>query len=62
MNKKYGTARGMRGIMIKQINNTATQLGAKILAYKLLRKCRKDEVPAGVIAVAAQCVEGTSMS
>jgi hypothetical protein len=39
-----------------------TQLGTNILACKLLRKCRKDEVPAGVIAVAAQCVEGTSMS
>jgi hypothetical protein len=37
-------------------------LGAKILACKLLRKCRKEEVPAGVIAVAAQCAEGTSMS
>jgi hypothetical protein len=39
-----------------------TQLGENILACKLLRKCRKDEVPAGVIAVAAQCAEGTFMS
>jgi hypothetical protein len=62
MKKKYGTARGTRGIIIKWINNAATQLGAKILACKLLRKCRKEEVPAGVIAVAAQCAEGTSMS
>jgi hypothetical protein len=31
---KYGTSRGMRGIMIKQINNVARQLGAKILACK----------------------------
>jgi hypothetical protein len=62
MKKKYGTTRGMRGIMIKQINNAKTQLGAKILACKLLRKCCKEEVPAGVIAVAAQCTEGTSMS
>jgi hypothetical protein len=38
------------------------QLGANILACKLLRKCRKDEVPAKVIAVAAQCVEGTFVS
>jgi hypothetical protein len=62
MKKKYGTDRGTRGIIIKWINNVATQLGAKILACKLLRKCRKDEVPAGVIVVAAQCAEGTFMS
>ena len=62
MNKKYGTARGKRGIIIKQIKNVATQLGAKILACKFLRKCRKEEVLAGVITVAAQCAEGTSMS
>jgi hypothetical protein len=37
-------------------------LGAKILACKLLGKCRKDEVPAGVIAVASQCAEGTFVS
>jgi hypothetical protein len=62
MKKKYGTARGTRGIIIKRINNATTQLGAKILACKLLRKCRREEVPAGVIAVAVQCAEGTSMS
>jgi hypothetical protein len=62
MKKKYGTDRGTRGIIIKRINDTATQLGTKILACKLLRKCHREEVPAGVVAVAAQCAEGTSMS
>jgi hypothetical protein len=62
MKKKYGIARGMRGIIIKWINNETTQLGTKTLAYKLLRKCRREEVPAGVIVVAAQCAEGTSIS
>jgi hypothetical protein len=33
----------------------------KILACKLLRKCRREEIPAGVVAVAAQCAEGTTM-
>jgi hypothetical protein len=32
------------------------------LACKLLRKCRKDQVPAGVIVVVEKCVEGVSMS
>jgi hypothetical protein len=53
MKNKYGTERGTRGIIIKQINNSMTQLGANILACKLLRKCCKDKVPIGVIAVAA---------
>jgi hypothetical protein len=53
MKNIYGTTRGMSGIMIKRINNANTQSGAKILAYKLLRKCRKDEVATGVIAVTA---------
>jgi hypothetical protein len=59
MKKKYGTARGTRGIIIKWINNEATQLGANILSRKLLRKFRKDEVPVRVIEVADQCAEGT---
>jgi hypothetical protein len=35
------------------IKNASTQLGTKILACKLLRKCRREEVPVGVIAVAS---------
>ena len=62
MKKKYGTDKGMGGIIIKWINDAATQLGAKILAYKLLRKCRKDELLEGVIVAAAECAEGTFMS
>jgi hypothetical protein len=59
MNKKYFTDRGIRGIIIKRINDVATQMAAKIMASKLLRKFRKEEVPTGVIIVATQCVEGT---
>jgi hypothetical protein len=62
MKKNYGTDRGTRGIIIKQINDVATQMGEKILACKLLRKCRREEVPVGVVAVAAQCIEGTTVS
>jgi hypothetical protein len=36
MKKKYGTDRGTRGIIMKWINNVATQLGAKILGCKML--------------------------
>jgi hypothetical protein len=61
MKKKYGT-QGDERHHHQIINNVATQLGTKILACKLLRKCHREEVPAGVITVAAQCAEGTSMS
>jgi hypothetical protein len=47
MKKKYGTNRGTQGIIIKRINDTATQMATKILAYKMLRKCSKEEVPTG---------------
>jgi hypothetical protein len=62
MNKKYRTDRGTRGIIIKSINDVTTQLGVKILACKLLRKCHREVVPVGFVSVAAQCTEGTSMS
>jgi hypothetical protein len=62
MKKKYGTDRGTRGIIINRINDVATQMGAKILAYNLLRKCHREEVSAGVVIVAAQCAEGTIVS
>jgi len=62
MKKNYCTTKGKIGIIIKQIKNASMQLGVKILACKLLRKCRKEEVSAGVVAVVTKCVEGTSMS
>jgi hypothetical protein len=62
MKKKYGTDRGTRGIIIKRINDVATQLGAKILSCRLLGKCRREKVPARVVTIAAQCTEGTIVS
>jgi hypothetical protein len=62
MKKKYGTERGSRGIIIKRISDAATRMATKIMACKLLRKCRKEEVPVGVVAAATQCVEGTTLS
>jgi hypothetical protein len=62
MKKTYGTMRGSRGIIINRINEPATRLETKLMACKLLRKCRKEEAPAGVIAAVAQCVKGTLLS
>jgi hypothetical protein len=62
MKKKYGTVRGTMCIIIKRINNITKQMGANILACKLIRKCLKEEVPVGFIAFVAQCAKGTFMS
>jgi hypothetical protein len=63
MKKTYGIERGSCGIIIKCISDTATRMATKIMAYKLLRKCRKEEFLAVVVATAAtQCAEGTILS
>jgi hypothetical protein len=62
MKKKYSTERGSRGIIIWRISDVATRMATEIMACKLLRKCRKEEVSTRVVASAAQCVEGTTLS
>jgi hypothetical protein len=59
---KYGTERGNRGIRISDINDPATRFATRLLGCKLMRKCPKEEVPAGVVAAEAQCAKGSSMS
>jgi hypothetical protein len=46
---KYGKERGNRGIMISDINDPATRFTTRLLGCKLIRKCYKEEVPAGVV-------------
>jgi hypothetical protein len=62
MKKTYGTERGSREIIIKRISDATTRLATKLMACKFLRKCRKEEVPVGVVTAAAQCTEGTMLS
>jgi hypothetical protein len=38
MKKKYGTDRGTRGIIIKRINDAATQLGTKNISLQVAKK------------------------
>jgi hypothetical protein len=51
--EKYGTKRGKRGIMINEINDLATWFSTIFLSFKLMHKCRKEEVPARVVATEA---------
>jgi hypothetical protein len=62
MKQTYGTERGSRGIIINRISEPTTRLATKLMACKLLRKCRKEEVPAGVIAAVVQCMKGIVLS
>jgi hypothetical protein len=59
---QFGTDRGKRGIVIKDINNPVTRFSTNFMACKLLRKCRKQEAPTRVIAAAVQCIKGIVFS
>jgi hypothetical protein len=62
MKKTYGMERGSPRIIIKRINDAAMRMATKLMACKLLRKCRKEEVLAGVVAATTQCANGTMIS
>jgi hypothetical protein len=59
--KNFHTVRGVHGLDVTRICNPTVRLETHALACKLLRKCRKDQVPVRVIVVIEKCVEGTSM-
>jgi hypothetical protein len=59
---KYGMEHGNRGIRISDINDPATRFSTRLLGCKLMCKCHKEEVSAGVVIVATQCAKGSSMS
>jgi hypothetical protein len=59
---KYGVERGNMGINISDINDPTMRFVTRLLGCKLMCKCRKEEVPTGVVAIAAHCAKGSSMS
>jgi len=62
MKKTYGTERGSHGIIIKRTSDASIRMATNAMACKMLRKFRKEEVPAGVVAIATQCANGTMLS
>jgi hypothetical protein len=54
--------RGVHGLDVPSICNPTIQIATQMLACKMLWKCRKDQVPVGVIVATEKCVEGTTMS
>jgi hypothetical protein len=61
MTKKFHTIIWVHGLDVPSIYDPTIRFVTQALAYKLLRKCRKDEVPTGVIVAVEKCVEGVSM-
>jgi hypothetical protein len=51
MKKTYGTMRGSRGMIINKINEPVIRLEMKLMACKLIRKCRKEKAPTEVIEI-----------
>jgi hypothetical protein len=60
--EKFETFIGKRGLDVKSINDKNVRFVTQVLAYKILRKCFKDEVPTAVITVVEKFVEGVQMN
>jgi len=43
--ENYGAERGKRGIRISDINDPTKMFATRILGFKLMHKCRNEEVP-----------------
>jgi hypothetical protein len=59
---KYDTNRGEHNLDVEIINDDIFRFSMQVLAYKLLRKFHKDQVPIGVIATVVKCVAGVQMN
>jgi len=57
MKKKFELLKKLRGYSITSITYPVMQIAMQILAGKVMRKRRTDEVLVPVISLAAQCVE-----
>ena len=54
----FGLTKGKRGYHTSTIEDQNIRFIAKLLACKLLRKCRPTEVPASIIRLTINCAEG----
>jgi len=58
MEKKYKLKKKNMGCAIISIKDKWVRIATQLLAGKVMRKYHGDEVPAPVVALAKQCVEG----
>lgn len=62
MKKKFKLEKNKRGYSISSVNNPTIKVAMEVLARKDLCKYCVDEVPVSVVALAMQCVKGSSSS
>lgn len=60
--KKYKMENKKRGSAISSIKDKAIRMETQILIGKVMCKYRTDEVPASVVALAEQCMEGVQFN
>lgn len=62
MKTKYKLEKKKRGYSITSIKDKRVHIATQLLASKVIRKCRIDEVLAPVVVLAEQCVEGVQFN
>jgi hypothetical protein len=62
MKDKFNTFRGIRGLDVTNISDDVVIFVTHILACKLQRKFRKDEVSSRVIVAIEKCTKGVHMN
>lgn len=62
MKKKYKLEKNKRGYLIRNIKDKVVRIATQLLAGKVMRKCREDEVPVPVVTLAEQCMEGVQFN
>lgn len=62
MKKKYKLDKKKRGYIISNIKDKGVCVATQLLAGKVIRKCRGNEVTAPVVMLAKQCPEGVQFN
>ena len=60
MKDRFGLTKGKRGYQTLTIWHQNIRFVAELLACKLMRKCRPNEVSAPIVSIAVNCAEGYS--
>lgn len=58
MKKNYKLEKKKRGYAINSIKDKGVHIATQLLAIKVMRKCRGDEVPTLIVVLDKQCVKG----
>ena len=60
MKDRFGLTKGKRGYQTLTIWHQSIRFAVDLLACKLMRKCRPNEVPVSIVSIAVNCAEGYS--